>query len=92
MPGLSADCLETLEEIDGLNREFFEHAGGGRFRFVPCLNQRAGHVTMLAGLVERHLQGWEPSAAEPATAEIEARRRRAEQQASAYPTGPLGLP
>ena len=27
-PGFSADCLETLEEIDGENREYFMAAGG----------------------------------------------------------------
>ena len=27
-PGFSADCLETIEEIDGENREYFEEAGG----------------------------------------------------------------
>ena len=27
-PGFSADCLETLEEINEQNREFFLHAGG----------------------------------------------------------------
>ena len=57
-PGFAADCLETLEEIDVQNREFFEGAGGGRFRYVPALNDRADHVRFLADLVERHLQGW----------------------------------
>ena len=27
-PGFSADCLETLEELDVENREIFEHNGG----------------------------------------------------------------
>lgn len=57
-PGFSADCLETIEEIDGLNREIFEHAGGGRFRFVPCLNDRADHLDFLAELAARQLSGW----------------------------------
>jgi len=57
-PGFSADCLETLEEIDGLNREIFERAGGERFRYVPCLNDRGDHLDFLAALVERHLAGW----------------------------------
>ena len=57
-PGFSADCLETLEEIDGLNREFFLHAGGERYRYVPCLNDRADHLDFLAGLALRHLAGW----------------------------------
>jgi ferrochelatase len=57
-PGFSADCLETLEEIDGLNREIFEHHGGERFRFVRCLNERDDHLDFLAGLATRHLAGW----------------------------------
>lgn len=57
-PGFSADCLETIEEIAGLNREIFEHAGGERFRFIPCLNDRADHLDFLADLVERQLAGW----------------------------------
>ena len=37
-PGFSADCLETLEELDVENREYFMHAGGERFAYLPCLN------------------------------------------------------
>jgi|CXWL01.1.fsa_nt_gi ferrochelatase len=57
-PGFSADCLETLEEINGLNREVFLHAGGKQFRYIACLNDRADHLDALADVVERHLQGW----------------------------------
>ncbi len=57
-PGFSADCLETLEEIDGENRELFEANGGERFRFIPCLNDRPEHIRALADLVVRHLSGW----------------------------------
>jgi ferrochelatase len=57
-PGFSADCLETLEEIDEENRDYFLEAGGKQFRYIPCLNDRADHLTMLAGLVERHAAGW----------------------------------
>jgi ferrochelatase len=57
-PGFSADCLETLEEIDGLNREIFVHAGGERFRFIPCLNDRDDHLDFLADLAGRQLAGW----------------------------------
>jgi ferrochelatase len=57
-PGFSADCLETLEEIDGLNREIFLHAGGERYSYVPALNDRPEHLQLLAGLVRRNLEGW----------------------------------
>lgn len=57
-PGFSADCLETLEEIDVQNREFFVSAGGGRFRYIPALNAREDHVDALMNVVRRHLRGW----------------------------------
>jgi len=57
-PGFSADCLETLEEIDGLNREIFLHAGGERYRYIPALNDRPDHLRLLADLVLRNLAGW----------------------------------
>ena len=57
-PGFSADCLETIEEIDEENREVFEHAGGGRYRYIPALNDRPDHIRFIADLVHRHLQGW----------------------------------
>ncbi len=57
-PGFSADCLETLEEIDMQNRAIFEGAGGGRFRYIAALNTREDHLTMFHALVMRHLRGW----------------------------------
>jgi ferrochelatase len=57
-PGFSADCLETLEEIDQQNRAFFLEAGGREFHYVPALNDRPDHIAALAGLVARHGQGW----------------------------------
>jgi len=63
-PGFSADCLETIEEINVQNREFFEDNGGKRFRYIPALNDRPDHLRFLADLVERHLQGWVASPTE----------------------------
>lgn len=57
-PGFSADCLETLEEIKVENRRYFLDAGGGRYDYIPCLNDDAAHLDMLAGLVTRHTCGW----------------------------------
>jgi ferrochelatase len=61
-PGFSADCLETLEEIDDQNREIFLHNGGERYRYIPALNDRPDHVQALSSLILRNLEGW----AEPA--------------------------
>jgi len=57
-PGFAADCLETLEEIAETNREIFHRAGGGRFRYLPALNDRADHIAALADLCLAHLHGW----------------------------------
>ncbi len=57
-PGFAIDCLETLEEIEGENREIFEHAGGEEFRYIKCLNDSEEHIDALHGLVMRNLGGW----------------------------------
>jgi ferrochelatase len=80
-PGFAADCLETLEEIDVLNRGFFEENGGERFRYVPALNDRADHVRFLADLVERHLRGWVEAPGAYDRAEAERAAREAEERA-----------
>ena len=78
-PGFSADCLETLEEIDGQNREFFLHDGGEPFRYVPALNDRPDHLDFLAAFARRQMSGWLSSPENDSTAllrEAEASRRR----------------
>lgn len=46
-PAFATDCIETLEEIQGENQELFIHAGGQRFGYIPCLNDRADHIDMM---------------------------------------------
>lgn len=50
-PGFAADCLETLEEISEQNREFFLHAGGEKFEYIPALNADDEHIDMMVQLV-----------------------------------------
>jgi protoporphyrin/coproporphyrin ferrochelatase len=57
-PGFSADCLETLEELDGENRHYFEANGGERFAYLPCLNDREEGMRVIRHIVERELWGW----------------------------------
>ncbi len=57
-PGFSADCIETLEEIDGEVREIFLHAGGKNFSHIPCLNDSDEGMDVIETLVRRELQGW----------------------------------
>ncbi|MDO8989095.1 MAG: ferrochelatase [Sideroxyarcus sp.] len=57
-PGFVADCLETLEEIAQEGKEDFQHAGGGEYRYIPCLNERNDWMHALTDLVMDNLQGW----------------------------------
>ncbi|MEZ5851955.1 MAG: ferrochelatase [Hyphomicrobiaceae bacterium] len=57
-PGFSADCLETLEELDVENREIFEHNGGTHFTYVPALNDSAFGMSVIEAVVRRELAGW----------------------------------
>ncbi|MFC5391871.1 ferrochelatase [Bosea vestrisii] len=57
-PGFSADCLETLEELDGENREIFLHNGGKDFAYLPCLNDSEEGMQVIEAVVRRELMGW----------------------------------
>lgn len=57
-PAFSADCIETLEEINGEIREAFLHAGGEEFTYIPCLNDDAAHIAALVEVIEKNLAGW----------------------------------
>jgi ferrochelatase len=57
-PGFSADCLETLEELDKENRHYFEEGGGERFAYLPALNDSAEGMRVIEAVVRRELQGW----------------------------------
>ena len=57
-PGFSADCLETLEEIEIRGRETFRAAGGSDFAYLPCLNATDPGVAMLRTIIGRELAGW----------------------------------
>ena len=75
-PGFTADCLETLEEIDQEARAAFLAAGGEAFRYIACLNDRHEWIAALAAISLRHLQGW-PTAATSDDAALTAQRARA---------------
>jgi ferrochelatase len=57
-PGFSADCLETLEELDMENRQAFLSNGGESFAYIPCLNASALGVGVIERVVRRELAGW----------------------------------
>ena len=57
-PAFSADCIETLEEINEEIKESFEHAGGESFTYIPCLNDDPAHIQALSNVIEENLRGW----------------------------------
>ena len=57
-PGFTADCLETLEEIDQEARAAYLAAGGQAFNYIACLNDQHEWIAALAAIALRHLQGW----------------------------------
>ena len=58
MPGFSADCLETLEEIAIRAAETFRENGGEHFAAIPCLNDSPEGMRLIEQLVRRELAGW----------------------------------
>ncbi len=57
-PAFSADCIETLEEINEEIKEAFEHAGGEDFTYIPCLNDDPAHIKALTSVIRENLGGW----------------------------------
>jgi len=57
-PGFSADCLETLEEIQVENRDYFLNAGGEKFEYIPALNDEPEHIGMMGQIVKQHAADW----------------------------------
>lgn len=57
-PGFSADCLETLEEIQMENKELFINAGGEQFNYIACLNDNEEHIDALCDVLTAHMFGW----------------------------------
>lgn len=54
-PGFSADCLETLDEIEVEYRDEFLELGGEEFNYIHALNDRDAHIEMMRSLVEPYL-------------------------------------
>lgn len=57
-PAFSADCIETLEEINEEIRDSFVAAGGQVFTYIPCLNDDDAHITAISSVIEQNLAGW----------------------------------
>ena len=57
-PGFSSDCLETLEELEEENKEYFMESGGENYHYIPCLNDDDDHIDVFVNLIKKHTQGW----------------------------------
>lgn len=57
-PGFSADCLETLEEIQLQYRQVFLDSGGKHFSYIPALNDGPDHIDVLTNIILEHSHGW----------------------------------
>ena len=52
-PSFSIDCLETLEEIAIQFKDDFINAGGEKFNYIPCLNEKKSHVLIIEKLIKQ---------------------------------------
>jgi ferrochelatase len=62
LPGFTADCLETVDEIGHEGEEEFREAGGEVLRSCPCLNDHPKWIDALETIVREEGAGWLPSA------------------------------
>ncbi len=53
-PAFTADCIETIDEIDREGRELFIESGGREFTTIPCLNDRDDWVEVILSWIT----GW----------------------------------
>jgi len=58
LPGFTADCLETLDEIGRESREVFERAGGEKLHAGRCLNDHPVWIDALERLVREEAGDW----------------------------------
>jgi protoporphyrin/coproporphyrin ferrochelatase len=58
LPGFTADCLETVDEIGHESAEVFHEAGGTSLRAIPCLNEHPKWIDALETIIRYESQGW----------------------------------
>ncbi len=58
MPGFTADCLETIDEIGYEARETFLHAGGEELHRCPCLNDHSTWIAAMKQIILEEARGW----------------------------------
>jgi ferrochelatase len=58
LPGFTADCLETLDEIGRESRDAFLHAGGEKLHNGRCLNDHPKWIEALAAIIREEAGAW----------------------------------
>ncbi len=58
LPGFTADCLETVDEIGRESEEVFHKAGGEKLRACPCLNDHPKWIDALEAILRDESRGW----------------------------------
>ncbi|HZZ80328.1 MAG TPA: ferrochelatase [Gemmataceae bacterium] len=58
LPGFTADCLETIDEIGNESREAFLHAGGEALHACPCLNDHPAWIDAMRTIIVEEGAGW----------------------------------
>jgi ferrochelatase len=58
LPGFTADCLETIDEIGRESKEVFEKAGGEHLENGTCLNDHPKWIEAMNQIVREEGQGW----------------------------------
>lgn len=58
LPGFTADCLETIDEIGRESREVFEHAGGEKLHSGRCLNDHPKWIDALERIIREEAGAW----------------------------------
>ena len=58
LPGFTADCLETIDEIGHESEEVFHKAGGEKLRAMPCLNEHPIWIDALEAIAREEGHGW----------------------------------
>lgn len=58
LPGFTADCLETIDEIGRESKEVFEKAGGEHLKSGTCLNDHPKWIEAMERIVREEGVGW----------------------------------
>jgi len=60
LPGFTADCLETIDEIGHESTEQFKEVGGETLYRCPCLNDHPAWIQAMKTIIEDEGFGWLP--------------------------------